>query len=441
MKTYSMDAIRNIAVMGHGKCGKTTLTEAMLFNAKMTDRMGKVADGNTVTDYDGEEIKRQFSISTALATVEWKDMKYNMIDTPGFFDFVGDVKEGIRAADSALIVLSGRSGVSVGTENVFRYAKQRGVPIMFFVNKIDDDRADYQKTLEEMKEKFGKSVTPFVYPIREGDEFKGFVDIVDMTARRYEGQDRVDIPVPDGMAEIVAPLREMIMEAVAETDEALMVKYFNGEEFTFDEIKQAIRKGVKDGVIYPVYCGSGQDNIGVRSLMDGMGKYLPAPSEIEEIARVADTGEPVELVQSETETTAAVVFKTIADPYVGKMSLFRVYSGEVKGDSTLYNPNKDVNEKIGKVFNLCGKKQLDAKSIKAGDIGAVAKLESTKTGDTLCEKGKNIILTGIEFPQPVLSMAIKPQTKGDEEKIISGLNKLMEEDPTFTITNNTDTVF
>jgi small GTP-binding protein len=330
MKTYSMDAIRNIAVMGHGKCGKTTLTEAMLFNAKMTDRMGKVADGNTVTDYDGEEIKRQFSISTALATVEWKDMKYNMIDTPGFFDFVGDVKEGIRAADSALIVLSGRSGVSVGTENVFRYAKQRGVPIMFFVNKIDDDRADYQKTLEEMKEKFGKSVTPFVYPIREGDEFKGFVDIVDMTARRYEGQDRVDIPVPDGMAEIVAPLREMIMEAVAETDEALMVKYFNGEEFTFDE-------------------------------------------------------------------------------------------------------------KIGKVFNLCGKKQLDAKSIKAGDIGAVAKLESTKTGDTLCEKGKNIILTGIEFPQPVLSMAIKPQTKGDEEKIISGLNKLMEEDPTFTITNNTET--
>ena len=439
MKTYSMDAIRNIAVMGHGKCGKTTLTEAMLFNAKMTDRMGKVADGNTVTDYDGEEIKRQFSISTALATVEWKDMKYNMIDTPGFFDFVGDVKEGIRAADSALIVLSGRSGVSVGTENVFRYAKQRGVPIMFFVNKIDDDRADYQKTLEEMKEKFGKSVTPFVYPIREGDEFKGFVDIVDMTARRYEGQDRVDIPVPDGMAEIVAPLREMIMEAVAETDEALMVKYFNGEEFTFDEIKQAIRKGVKDGVIYPVYCGSGQDNIGVRSLMDGMGKYLPAPSEIEEIARVADTGEPVELVQSETETTAAVVFKTIADPYVGKMSLFRVYSGEVKGDSTLYNPNKDVNEKIGKVFNLCGKKQLDAKSIKAGDIGAVAKLESTKTGDTLCEKGKNIILTGIEFPQPVLSMAIKPQTKGDEEKIISGINKLMEEDPTFTITNNTET--
>lgn len=439
MKTYAMDAIRNIAVMGHGKCGKTTLTEAMLFNAKVTDRIGKVADGNTVTDFDSEETKRKFSISTAIAAVEWKDMKYNIIDTPGFFDFAGGVKEGLRAADSALVVLSGRSGVSVGTENVFKYAKQKGVPTMFFVNKIDDDRADYTKTLEEMKAVFGKSITPFVYPIQEDGDFKGFVDVVDMTARRYEGQDRIDIPVPDGMEEVVAPLREMIMEAVAETDEALMVKYFNGEEFTFDEIKQAIRKGVKDGSIFPVYCGSGQDNIGVRSLMDGMGKYLPAPSEIEEIARVADTGEPVELVQTEEETTAAVVFKTIADPYVGKMSLFRVYSGEVKGDSTLYNPNKDAYEKIGKVFNLCGKKQLEAKSIKAGDIGGCAKLEATKTGDTLCAKDKNIILTGIEFPSPVLSMAVKPQAKGDEEKIISGLTRLMEEDPTFSLTNNPET--
>lgn len=439
MKEYAMDEIRNIAVMGHGKCGKTTLTEAMLFNAKAVDRMGKVADGNTVTDYDGEEVKRQFSISTAIAPVEWKDMKYNIIDTPGFFDFAGGVKEGLRAADAALVVLSGRSGVSVGTEQVFKYAKQKGVPTMFFVNKIDDDRADYTKTLEEMKTVFGKSVTPFVYPIQEDGEFKGFVDIVDMTARRYDGIYRVEIPVPEGMADIIEPLRDMIMEAVAETDEALMVKYFNGEEFTFDEIKQAIRTGIKDGSIFPVYCGSGQDNIGVRSLMDGIGKYLPAPSEIEEIARQADTGEPVELVQTAEETTAAVVFKTIADPYVGKMSLFRVYSGEVRSDSTLYNPNKDANEKIGKVFNLCGKKQLEAKSIKAGDIGCTAKLEVTKTGDTLCEKGKNIILTGIEFPAPVLSMAVKPQQKGDEEKIIGGLTKLMEEDPTFTVTNNTET--
>lgn len=439
MKEYSMDDIRNVVIMGHGKCGKTTLAEAMLFNAHMTDRMGKVADGNTVCDFDAEETKRKFSISTAIAPIEWKDMKYNILDTPGFFDFVGDVKEGVRVADSALIVLSGRSGVSVGTEQVFGYAKQRGVPTIFFVNKIDDDRANYEKTLEQMKQVFGKSITPFVYPIREGDEFKGFVDIVDMTARRYEGQDRVDIPVPDGMAETIAPLREMIMEAIAETDEELMVKYFNGEEFTFDEIKKAIRKGVKDGSIFPVYCGSGQDNIGVRSLMDGIGKYLPSPSEIEEMAHIASTGEPVEVVQSEEESTAALVFKTIVDPYVGKLSLFRVYSGDVNADSTLFNPNRNAQEKIGKVFMLSGKKQLEAKRIKAGDIGAVAKLDKTKTGDTLCDIGKDIILTGIEFPDPVLSMAVAPKEKGDEEKIISGLTKLMDEDPTFTVTNNTET--
>ena len=425
--------------MGHGKCGKTTLTEAMLFNAGETKRLGSVADGTTVTDYDSEEIKRKFSINTAVAPLNWKGMKYNVIDTPGYFDFAGDVKAGVRAADSALVVLSGRSGVSVGTEQVYKYAKTKDIPIMFFVNKIDDNRASYEKTLEEMKAVFGKAVTPFVYPIREGDEFKGFVDIVDMTARRYEGKERVDIPVPEGMAEVVAPLREMIMEAGASTDEELMVKYFNEEEFTFDEIKQAIRKGVKDGSIYPVYCGSGQDNIGVRSLMDGIGKYLPSPSEIKEVGRKRDNAEPVELVQSETETTAAVVFKTIADPYVGKMSIFRVYSGEIKADSTYYNPNKGESERIGKVYTLCGKKQTEVKSVKAGDIGCVTKLEFTKTGDTLCDKNKDIILTGIEFPPPVLSMAVKPAAKGDEEKIISGLTKLMDEDPTFTVTNNAET--
>ena len=439
MKDYKMDAIRNVAVMGHGKSGKTTMVEAMLYNAKATDRFGKVTDGNTVTDCDPEEIKRGFSISTAVAPLEWKDMKYNILDTPGFFDFVGGVKEGIRAADSALIVLSGRSGVSVGTEQTFKYAKNKGIPVMFFVNKIDDERADYQKTLEEMKAVFGKGVTPFVYPIRENDEFKGFVDIVDMTARRYDGIYRVEMPVPEGMADVIEPLREMIMEAVADTDEELMVKYFEGEEFTVDEIKGAIRKGVKEGTIYPVYCGSGQNNIGVRSLMDGIGKYLPAPSEIEEIARNAETEEPVELVQSDEETTAAVVFKTIADPYVGKMSLFRVYSGEVKADSSLYNPNRGCNEKIGKLYMLSGKKQEEVKKVKAGDIGCVAKLEKTKTGDTLCDKAKNIILTGIEFPAPVLSMAVAPKTKGDEEKIVSGLSKLADEDPTFTVTTNSET--
>ena len=436
---YKMEDIRNIAVMGHGKCGKTTLTEAMLFNSGAVDRMGTVADGTTVCDYDLEEIKRQLSISAAIAPMDWKGTKLNIIDTPGYFDFVGEVKEGLRAADSALIALSGRSGVSVGTEQVFKFARTKGVPIMFFVNKIDDMRADFKRTLEEMKEKFGKSITPFVYPIREGEEFRGFVDIVDMTARRYEGTERVDIPVPDGMAEIVAPLRDMIMEAVAETDDALMNKYFNGEEFTFDEIKKAIRKGVKDGSIYPVYCGAGQANIGIRSLMDGMAKYLPAPSEIAEIARDASTGEPVEVVQEVSDSAAAIVFKTIADPYVGKMSAFRVYSGEIKADSSIFNPNQGVAERIGKLYMLRGKKQLEVKCVRAGDIGVVAKLDKTGTGDTLCAENKNMILTGIEFPQPVLSMAVEAAKKGEEEKIIAGLARLCEEDPTFSVTNNAET--
>ncbi len=439
MDNYKMENIRNIAVMGHGKCGKSSLIEAMLYNSGAINRLGKSLDGTLVSDFDQEEIKRQMSISTSICPIEWKEDKLNMLDTPGYFDFVGEVKEGMRAADSALIVLSGRSGVSVGTEQAFKFAKQKGSPIMFFVNKIDDDRANYQRTLEEMKEKFGKAITPFVYPIKEGDEFFGFVDIVDMTARRYEGQNRVDIPVPEGMAETIAPLRDMIMEAIAETDDALMNKYFNGEEFTFDEIKKAIRKGVKDGNIYPVYCGSGSTNIGVRSLMDGMAKYLPAPNEITEVAFDSKTGDTAEVVQDVTDTTSAIVFKTVADPYVGKMSFFRVYSGSIKADSILYNANKAIKERIGKLYIVCGKKQIETKSVDAGDIGVVTKLENTKTGDTLCDENKKIILSGIEFPGPTLSMAVSAVKKGDEEKIIAGFNKLEEEDLTFNISSNTET--
>ena len=439
MNSYKMENIRNVAVMGHGKCGKSSIIEAMLFNSGAINRIGKNADGTLTSDFDIEETKRQMSISTSIAPIEWKDNKLNMLDTPGYFDFVGEVKEGMRAADSALIVLSGRSGVSVGTEQSFKFAKQKGVPTVFFVNKIDDSRGNYERTLEEMKEKFGKAITPFVYPIREGEEFKGFVDIVDMTARRYEGEYRIEIPVPEGMAETIAPLRDMIMEAIAETDDALMNKYFNGEDFTFDEIKQAIRKGVKDGSIFPVYCGSGMNNIGIRSLMDGIAKYLPAPNEITEVAYDAKTGEPLEVVQEVSDTTSAIVFKTVADPYVGKMSFFRVYSGSVKADSVLYNANKATKERIGKIYFLCGKNQIETKVIEAGDIGVVTKLENTSTGDTLCEENKNIILTGIEFPAPTLSMAVEAVKKGDEEKIVSGFNKLMEEDLTFNISSNQET--
>ncbi len=434
-----MQNIRNVVLMGHGKSGKTTIVEAMLYNSGQIKRLGTIEEGNTVSDYDSEEVKRQCSINTTVEAINWKEFKYNIIDTPGFFDYAGDVKAGVRAADSAMIVLSGRTGVGVGTKQTFEYAKNKNIPIMFFVNKLDDSHSSYEKVLEEMKEVFGKAITPFVYPIQDENGFQGYVDIVDMTARRYEGSERIDIPVPEGMEETVAPLREMIMEAIAGTDEELMVKYFNEEPFTFDEIKKAIRTGVKDGSIYPVYCGSGAQNIGIRSLMDSIGKYLPAPAEITETGRKADTAEPVELVQSPDEMTSAVVFKTIADPFVGRMSIFRVYSGEVKADTTYYNPNKGESERIGKIYTLTGKKQTEVKSVKSGDIGCVTKLEHTKTGDTLCDRNKNIILTGIEFPPPTLSMGIRPEKKGDEEKVVGSMMKLMDEDPTFTVTNNPET--
>ncbi len=439
MNSFSSENIRNIVLLGHSKAGKTTLTEAMLFNAGVTDRLGSVADGTTVSDYDPEEIKRKISISTAFAPFEWKGNKFNIIDTPGYFDFVGGVQEGLRAADAALIVLSGRSGVSVGTEKAWDAVKDRNMPVMFFVNKLDDERANYQETLEQMKEKFSKSVAPFVYPIKEGDKFRGFVDIIDHTARRYEGTERVDIPVPEGMEDVIAPLRDMIMEAVAETSEELMDKYFAGEEFTFDEIKQAIRKGVKEGTILPVYCGSAQDNVGVLSLMDSIGKYLDGADAVDVAAVDAKTGDVVELKPVADEAMSAIVFKTVADPYVGKMSVFRVVSGKIKSDSVVYNPNTQTEEKIGKIYMLRGKKQIEVPEVSAGDIASVTKLVNTNTGDTLCSVSKPVILEGIDFPEPVLSMAVTPLAKGDEEKISQGLTKLLDEDLTFKIKNNTET--
>ena len=439
MGDYKMENIRNIAVMGHGKCGKSSLVEAMLFNSGAISRLGKGMDGTLVSDFDPEEVKRQMSIATTVEPVEWKDNKLNVIDTPGYFDFVGEVKEGMRAADTALIVLSGRSGVSVGSEQSYKYAKQKGAPIILFVNKMDDPRANYQKVLDEMKGKFGKAVTPFVYPIRDGEDFKGFVNILDMTAVRYDGANGTEIPVPEDLKDVIAPLRDMIMEAIAETDEALMEKYFGGEEFTPDEIKKAIKVGVREGEIYPVFCGSGLTNVGVKNLMDGMVKYLPAPNELKEIAKNAASDDTCEVVQDVKEATSAIVFKTVADPYVGKMSYFRVYSGSVKADSALFNVNKSTKERIGKLYTICGKKQTEVKAVNAGDIGVITKLENTGTGDTLCDESKKIVLTGIEFPPPTLSMAVEAVKKGDEEKIVSGLTKLSEEDLTFYVSNNAET--
>ena len=440
MKQYPISKIRNVCLISHGGAGKTSLAEAMLYNAGVLDRLGKVVDGTTTTDSDPEEIKRKISIYTSLAPLEWKGDKFNIIDTPGYFDFVGEMMEGIRVADAAIIVVSGKSGVAVGTEKAWQYALKRKLPRMIFINKIDEENANFYAVLDQLREKFGKSIAPFQVPIKEGDHINGFVNIIKMTARKFDGQKIIDIPIPDGMNEQIEPVRQMIIESVAETSEELMEKYFAGEEFTVEEMQNALRTGVIDGSIVPVLCGSAVTNIGVQVLMDSIVEYFPSPDEIGNIEGIKPgTDDIIQMKPAEDQPLAALVFKTIADPYVGKLSIFKVYSGKITADSTVYNPNTDTNEKIGHLYVLRGKKQIEVDSITAGDIGAVTKLTNTNTGDTLCSASNKIILEGIDFPEPAISLAVTPKAKGDEEKITAGLNRLVEEDPTLKVEMNNET--
>lgn len=440
MNKYSTDRIRNVCLMAHGGAGKTSFAEAMLFNAGASDRLGKITDGTTVTDYDPEEIRRSISINTAMAPFEWNKSKINIIDTPGYFDFVGEVKEGIRAADSAIILVSGRSGIAVGTEHSWEYAQEAGIPVAFFVNKMDDEHANFTNVLSALKDKFGTAIAPFQVPIKDNGKLLGFVDIIKMKAYKYDGAKLADMAIPDSLSSEIEDTRSVLMEAIAETDEALMEKFFDGEEFTVEEIITAVKSGVKEGAIVPVFCGSATANQGIIPVMDAIAEYFPSPSDAGAVkAKNTKTNEDISLEPSENAPLAALVFKTIADSFVGKISLFRVYSGVLKSDTTVYNPNTGANEKIGKLCVMRGKKQIEVDSVSAGDIGAVTKLASTLTGNTLCMASNPVLLEEISFPLPALSMAIMPKAKGDEEKISSGLHKLEEEDPSFKVSNNVET--
>jgi len=439
MKEYTSDKIRNVCLMGHGGSGKTTLAEAIMFNTGVLDRFGKVADGTTICDYDPEEIKRKISISTALAPCEWKDTKINLIDTPGYFDFVGEVKQGIRVADSALILVSGKSGVAVGTEKSWDYAQQQKIPVMFVVTKIDEENADFFGVLDKMKDVFGKSVIPIQLPIMENGKFTGYVDMIDLKAKKFEKDKLVDIPVPANLSDKVKEIKDLIAEAVAETDEDLMNKFFDGEDFTHDEILKGLKKGISDASITPVFCSSAINNLGIQYIMDSIVNYMPSPVDKEVIKAKNTNDQEIELKVDPASSLSVFVFKTIADPFVGKISMLRVYSGTLKTDSTVYNTGAEKAEKIGQLFVMRGKKHIPVDKLIAGDIGGVAKLQYTNTNDTLCESGKNIILDKIEFPEPAISMAVEPKSKGDEEKISSGLHKLQDEDPTFKVSLNTET--
>ncbi len=440
MKEYAVEKIRDICLLGHGGSGKTTAAEAMLFNTGVLDRLGRVADGTAATDYDPEEIRRKTSVSTAIAACEWKDHKINIIDTPGYFDFVGEVKQGIRVADSALILVSGKSGVSVGTEKSWSYALEHGIPKMIFINKMDEQNSDFFKVYGQLGDTFGKGIVAFEIPIVEGGKFVGIVDVINMKAKRFNGDTLVDTAIPVALNDRISELRDSLNEMIAETDEQLMEKFFSGEEFTQDEILRALRAGISDGSVVPVFCGSALSNLGIQPLMEAIIQYMPSPSDRPVVeGENPVSGDGVKINISSDAPFSALVFKTVADPFVGKISLFRVYSGTLKSDSSVFNASSQKSERIGSLFIMRGKKQIPVDKLSAGDIGGVSKLQSTNTNDTICSQSNQIVLEKIAFPDPAISLAVEPKAKGDEEKISSGLHKLQDEDPTFKVSINSET--
>lgn len=439
MKDYAASDIRNIAIIGHGQKGKTSLCEALLYSSGVSERLGNVQNGTSVSDYDSEEIKRRCSVGTSLLQLEWKDTKINVLDTPGFFDFESEKISGLAAADCAVIVISGKSGVDVGSEKAWDYCKKHNIPVCFFVNKLDSDKADFSKTLQMLKDTFGPTIAPFLLPVKENGSIDEFVNVVSMTSRRFNGEEIVDGPVPEKVMDEVAPVREMIMEAVAETDDELMEKYFAGERFSEEEIERALRHGTKRKTVVPILCGSALKNQGTRLLLDAVVKYFPGPHRIEDMVAEDTSGEPVELSADPNAPLVARCFKTISDPFVGKLSFVRVFQGKINKETVVYNSTKNKEEKIGKICAMTGKKQQDISFVAAGDIAVMPKLAATSTGDTLCAKDNVLKLEPLEFPKPCMPMAITPESKGDEEKISAGLARLIEEDPSLSVSNNTET--
>ena len=438
MNQYLAKNIINLAVAGHGGAGKTSLAEAMLYLAGVSDRRGKVGDGNTVCDYDPEEIRRKASISAAVAPLEWKNKKINLLDAPGLFDFEGGMCEAMRAADTALIVVSGRDGVAVGTEKAFAAAEKNGLAKIIFVNGLCDESARFYRVFEDLKAQFGPSVCPVVVPFIQDGQANIYINLLEYKAYDYSGGKPVAVAMPD-MGDRLEGLRTAIYEAVAETDDELFEKYFAGEPFTPEEVIVGVSKGVKSGTITPVFCGDALLMRGMEQFMDGLCWLAPSAEEkAGEIGLDVD-GSPVELSVNEDGAAAAIVFKTVANPFIGKLSYVKVVSGKISTDSQLVNMRTGNTERVGKTVMMAGKKQVDVKYIGAGDIGAIPKLSATNTGDTLCSPARKVTLEGVEYPNPTLSMAIVPAKKGEEDKIAQGLMRLSEEDPTLQFATNNET--
>ena len=435
MKTYEEKNIRNVAIVGHASKGKTTLAEALLNVAGATERIGKISEGNTVTDYDSEEKKRKVSISCALAHTEYKDKKINLLDTPGLFDFAEGQAEGIRAAETALIVVSARSGLAVGAEKAFKNAGSRRMARIIVATKMDDERADFYKTFNGIVAKFGTIICPVVVPVITGGKVVSYYNMIDDKAYSYEGTKATVVDaVPDDKARFDA-IKAVFAEAIAGTDEEIMEKYFGGEELSKEDKLRGLQLGVADGSIIPVFAVSGLEGSACDLLLDFIADACPSPKS--EYAICND--EPVELFPNENDSLAAICFKTVADPFIGKLSFFKVVSGKLTSNMTVKNGNTGNDEKVGKVVSMFGSKQIESNEITAGDIGAVVKLAGFNTGDTLCAVNQVVKLDGVATPNPTYSMAVNAQSKGEEEKIATGLSRLAEEDPSLEFYTNNET--
>ena len=436
--SYTARDIRNVCFIGHGGDGKTALAESMLFYTKGTDRLGKSADGTTISDYDPEEIKRKYSISTSIIPIEYGRSKINILDNPGYFDFAGEVMQSVRVVDSGVIVVSAKNGIGVGTEKSWKYLYERKLPKFVYISKLDEEHADFFKTFEQLREKFGKTLAPIVIPIVEDNKTIGIVDIIHKNAFLSGKGKTQNIGVPDSLKDKVDEYYEFLCEAVAETSEENMDKYFSGEPFTLGEIIAGINQGVKDLSLVPVFCGSAMTGLGTEALIHGLVDFAPNPLEGYPQEAVNENGETVEINCAPEETPVLFVFKTISDQY-GKQSYFKVISGDATPDLSLENPRTGDIEKLGHIYTVKGKKNTEVKLLCCGDIGMVSKLASLKTGDTLCVPARPLTVKPIEYPNPCHSRAISAKVKGQEEKIAAGLTRLAEEDLSFTLVNNAET--
>jgi len=441
MADYLTSNIRNIALMGHGSEGKTTLTEAMLFAAGISDRLGKVEDGTTVTDFEPEEIKRKCSLSAASAPVDWNGKILNVIDVPGYFDFIGEMMGPLRVVETAVIVVGAVSGVTVGTEKAWHFATKAGLGRMFVINQMDREHASFAKIAQELRDAYGNSVVPVLLPLGDGANFRGVINVLEQKAFEGAYKQSHEVPVPDDMKAQMDQAFEYLTEQAAASDDELMMKYLDGEQLTHDEIMLGFRKGMKSGSIVPVCAVSAGTGVGVTRMLDLMTKYLPSPSYDDHAQEGVDpaTGETISRICKDDQPFSAFVYKTIADPFVGKLSLFRIMSGKLTAQTPLYNVNKEKTEKASGIYILRGKKQIAKESLHAGDLGALAKLQYTSTGDTLADPAHPIRYAPIEFPAPCISKAVYAVKQGEEDKVFGGLNRLMEEDPSITIEKNMET--